>query len=95
MTLNTAIAHMNFRERLALVKAMHQDMIHMNDEDAYFRWIVCGVPDGAQSDDFAEFASDEDECVYLADWYCALRGTYDVSGFSPATYTSAVEALVA
>lgn len=31
--------------RIKELKAMHETMLHLNNEGAYFDWIVLGVPD--------------------------------------------------
>ena len=53
-------------DRINLLKAMHEIMIHMNNEDAYWRWVILGVPDEPSEDDFRFIASDKEsfnECV--------------------------------
>ena len=40
---------------------MHKIMQKMNNERAYYFWIVNGVPDGANEDDYEYIASDENE----------------------------------
>lgn len=54
-------------ERTDFVRSMNDIMVHMNDENAYMKWIQV-VPDGATQDDFEAIADDEelfDETVYL------------------------------
>lgn len=43
------------------LKLMHGVMQSMNNEDAYFSWIIGNVPDGATEDDFIDIASNPDE----------------------------------
>lgn len=54
-------------ERADFVRSMNNIMVHMNDEDAYMKWIQV-VPDGATQDDFEAIADNEelfDSTVYL------------------------------
>lgn len=54
-------------ERADFVRSMNNIMVHMNDEDAYMKWIQV-VPDGATQDDFEAIADNEelfDGTVYL------------------------------
>ena len=54
-------------ERVDFVRSMNNIMVHMNDENAYMKWITV-VPDGATQDDFEAIADDEelfDSTVYL------------------------------
>lgn len=54
-------------ERADFVRSMNNIMVHMNDEDAYMKWIQV-VPDGATQDDFEAIANNEelfDSTVYL------------------------------
>lgn len=54
-------------ERVDFVRSMNNIMVHMNDEEAYMKWIQV-VPDGATQEDFEAIADDEelfDSTVYL------------------------------
>ena len=54
-------------ERADFVRSMNDIMTHMNDENAYTKWIAV-VPDGADEEDFKAIADDEelfDDAVYL------------------------------
>ena len=54
-------------ERADFVRSMNNIMVHMNDENAYMKWIAF-VPDGADEEDFKAIADDEelfDGVVYL------------------------------
>lgn len=42
-------------ERADFVRSMNNIMVHMNDEDAYMKWIQV-VPDGATQEDFEAIA---------------------------------------
>lgn len=48
-------------ERADELRKMHETIIHMNNEDAYFGdWITFGPPDGATEDDFMDIAEDKE-----------------------------------
>lgn len=54
-------------ERADFVRSMNNIMVHMNDENAYMKWITV-VPDRADEEDFKAIADDEelfDGVVYL------------------------------
>lgn len=54
-------------ERADFVRSMNNIMVHMNDENAYMKWIQV-VPDGATQEDFEAIADNEelfDSTVYL------------------------------
>lgn len=54
-------------ERADFVRSMNDIIVHLNDENAYMKWIAV-VPDGADEEDFKTIADDEelfDETVYL------------------------------
>lgn len=54
-------------ERADFVRSMNNIIAHLNDENAYMRWITV-VPDGATQEDFESIADDEelfDGVVYL------------------------------
>ena len=50
-----------YEMRIKSLKAMHQNIINLGDEDIYERWVICGVPDCPQEDDFEFIATDENE----------------------------------
>ena len=54
-------------DRTDFVRSMDNIITHLNDEDAYMKWIQV-VPDGATQEDFEAIADDEDlfdSTVYL------------------------------
>lgn len=54
-------------DRTDFVRSMDNIITHLNDEDAYMKWIQI-VPDGATQEDFEAIADDEDlfdSTVYL------------------------------
>ena len=48
------------QEKVKTLKLMHGIMQGMNNEDAYYSWIMTGVPDGATEEDYIDIALDED-----------------------------------
>ena len=50
--------------RITVLKNCHEIMRHLNNEEAYFEWIINGVPDCAREEDF-EFICENDS-FYLA-----------------------------
>lgn len=53
-------------DRINLLMSMHNIMLHMNNEDAYWSWVILGVPDQPSRNDYEFIASNEDafrECV--------------------------------
>lgn len=58
----------DLKRRLIILKNCHKTMMNFNNEDAYFEWIVCGVPDCPTEDDFIDICSDDKaykECLIL------------------------------
>lgn len=58
--------------KVELLKAMHKVMMNVPDENCYLSWIVIGVPDEPQEEDFTFIAENPDlfeECVEL---FCNL-----------------------
>lgn len=54
-------------DRTDFVRSMDNIITHLNDEDAYMKWVQL-VPDGATQEDFETIADDEDlfdSTVYL------------------------------
>lgn len=54
-------------DRTDFVRSMDNIITHLNDEDAYMKWVQV-VPDGATQEDFEAIADDEDlfdSTVYL------------------------------
>ena len=69
----------NYEIRLKNVKLMHNTMIDMNNENAYFSWIY-EMPDGATEEDFEWFAEDEDRYMELYVYFMKLFERYAKDG---------------
>ena len=65
--------------RLNNVKLMHETMIDMNNENAYFSWIY-EMPDGATEEDFEWFAEDEERYMELYLYFVKLLKRYAKDG---------------
>ena len=55
---------------IELLKAMDTVVSYLNNEEAIEPWLMCGVPDGADHDDYESIASDDE----LMDLACATFG---------------------
>ena len=69
----------NYEIRLRNVKLMHDTMIDMNNENAYFTWIYV-MPDCPTEEDFEWFAEDENEYKELYDCFMRLLKRYAKDG---------------
>ena len=63
--------------RVAQLKAMHDGMLNVNDEELYMTWIALGVPDEPTEDDFEWIAENDEsynECFDLFVELSAMEG---------------------
>ena len=58
------------KTRVELLKGMHAYIINMGDESIYETWILTGIPDCPDEEDFEFFATDDNEWVHI----CKLFG---------------------
>lgn len=68
ITRKDTIAEWTLEARVAQLKAMHELMLNVNDEEIYMTWIVTGVPDEPSDTDFEDIALDDEmynECFDL------------------------------
>lgn len=49
--------------RITVLKNCHEIMMHLNNEDAYFQWIVCGVPDCPTEEDFESICGEDSSYI--------------------------------
>lgn len=73
---------MNAREqrtadRVALLKKLHDIMLNMSDENAYFDWIIY-MPDEPTEEDFEDIAESRDYLEYLEEFIEIFRTYYKV-----------------
>lgn len=64
---------------LEKIKMMHQVMMYMNDDNAYWEW-VCIVPDCPDESDFEDISNDPKEMKEAETLFKALLGEFGVSG---------------
>ena len=67
--------------RIKELKAMHETMLHLNNEGAYFHWIVLGVPDEPNEDDFESIAESDEEFKDCTKWFLKVLANYYKGGF--------------
>ena len=65
--------------RLENVMLMHETILSMNNENAYFSWIY-HMPDEPTIEDFNEFAEDEEEYIDIYLYFTKLFERYIKSG---------------
>ena len=58
--------------RIAQLKAMHEVMIHSNDERIYMIWVRNAVPDCPSEDDFEFIAENDDSYNETCDSFARL-----------------------
>lgn len=63
--------------RVEILKAMHQYMMNVNDEEAYFHWITLGVPDEPSEEDYESIADDESDWEDIVKYFATLIKDYD------------------
>ena len=67
--------------RIKELKAMHETMLHLNNEGAYCDWIVLGVPDEPNEDDFESIAESYEEFKDCTKWFLKVLANYYKDGF--------------
>lgn len=60
------------RTRVELLKGMHTYIINLGDESIYGAWILTGIPDCPDEDDFKFFATDNEEWNYIIRLFARL-----------------------
>lgn len=60
------------KTRVELLKGMHAYIINLGDESIYEAWILTGVPDCPNEEDFEFFATDNDEWNYVVRLFARL-----------------------
>ena len=54
------------------LKQMHNLICHANDENIYDTWIILGIPDEPQEDDFYSIAEDDEDYNAICDLFVKL-----------------------
>ena len=67
-------------ERFQIVKAMHEVIRCMNNEDAYMEWILT-VPDQATDDDLMDVATDDELFAEACTAFKSAMHDYSEDGF--------------
>lgn len=67
--------------RIKELKAMHETMLHLNNEYAYFDWTFLGVPDEPNEDDFESIAESDEEFKDCTKWFLKVLANYYKDGF--------------
>lgn len=62
--------------RIAVLKAMDNAIRNMNDEMAVDPWLMCGVPDGADDDDYEYIAEDHEEYAEMVKLFAKIVKKY-------------------
>lgn len=66
-----------FDKRIELLKAMNEIVMHLDDEETYYRWIDL-VPDCATEEDFKDIAQDDDDMQEICDLFMELVRSSEV-----------------
>lgn len=64
------------KERIEILKNMHNIMMHMNNEEAYFDWVELGVPDYPSEEDYEYIAENNDDFNESFKWFVRCIGKY-------------------
>lgn len=67
-------------QRYEIMKAMHQLVMAMNNEDAYMEWIMT-VPDQASEDDLMDIATDDELFAEACTAFKSAMKDYGKDGF--------------
>ncbi len=60
------------KTRVELLKGMHNYIVNLGDESIYGAWILTGIPDSPDEDDFRFFATDNEEWGYICRLFARL-----------------------
>lgn len=55
------MSKITLESRITALRAYHEEIIDLGDEEAYEWWIAMGVPDEPSRDDFKYIASNDEE----------------------------------
>jgi len=65
------------KARIELLKTFHNNIMNLDDEEAYYGWwIIEGVPDEPTEDDFEFIASNDDEFNEVVALYDKIMEEY-------------------
>lgn len=66
------IKNITTKTRVAQLKAMHELMLNVNDEEIYMTWIMGWIPDEPIEDDFIDCAKNDDNYNETFDLFIGL-----------------------
>ena len=69
------------KNRYSNLKFMHEDMLHLNNEDGYWEWATVGMPDEPSEWDFISTAEDEEAYIETLKAYWRIRTKYEKDGW--------------
>lgn len=67
--------------RVEVLQNMDYAIRFMNDESVMEPWLMEGVPDGADLDDYQSIAEDHDEYIYIVKLFAKLVAKYAKEDF--------------
>lgn len=67
--------------RIAVLKAMDNAIRNMNDEESFDPWLMCGVPDGSDDDDYESIAENTEEYVETVKLFAKIVKLYAKEDF--------------
>jgi len=70
----------NKKERIEILKQMHNIMLHMNNENAYYDWIQLGVPDCPSKEDYEYISDNNDDFNESVEWFVRCIKVYGKDG---------------
>lgn len=63
--------------RVTILKEMHDYIMNIDDEEAYFHWTIIGVPDEPTEEDYESIADDENAWEDIVKYFATLIKDYD------------------
>lgn len=67
--------------RVEVLQAMDYAVRYMNDEDSMEPWLMCGVPDGAELEDYEDMASDHETYISTVKLFAKIVSKYAKEDF--------------
>lgn len=67
--------------RVEVLQAMDYAVRYMNDEDSIEPWFMCGVPDGAELEDYEDMASDHETYIDTVKLFARIVAHYAKEDF--------------
>lgn len=67
--------------RVEVLQAMDYAVRYMNDEDGMEPWLMCGVPDGAELEDYEDMANDHETYIATVKLFARIVSKYAKEDF--------------